>query len=488
VSRKLAFRLLVVISLVWVAWAAVSMVGAGGAVTVSVIDDVGLPVAGAEVRRGNTVLGVTTDDGRVVVDWARGTASLEVVAPGYPALQLPVLEKPAAPIEAVLRARLFRGRVLNREGSPVEGAYVTNGAATAVTDAEGRFTVRKAEPGRVTVWRPAWDGAEINWDGSPGESMIAIEPQVMKAVHIGGEAARDNWQFHLDLVRTTELNAVMLDLKDESGLVFYQSAVPMATQVGAAYPYYDLPVLTAQAREAGAYVIGRIVVFQDPIAAIRAPEMAVWDTDLNGPYAAGKQYFLDPTDPAAQAYGLDLAVEACRAGIDEIQFDYVRFPDNRRESARFDGGVTPEVRIATIRDFLATAVAELHPLGCAVAADIFGFITRAVDDGGIGQRWEDLTAVIDVASPMLYPSHYASGWYGFQRPNDHPAEMVAHGLDDGLQRLSRQMVVRPWLQDFGYSADQVRSQIDEAEARGLGWMLWNAKSVVTVEALRPAGD
>jgi hypothetical protein len=313
--------------------------------------------------------------------------------------------------------------------------------------------------------------------------MITIAPQVMRAVHVGGEAARDNWQYFVDMVHDTELNALLLDLKDESGQVFYLSDVTTAQEVRATVDFYDLAELTADAEEEGIYLIGRIVAFQDPVASIRAPEMAVWDTAINGPYAAGQQYFLDPTDPAAQAYALDLAVEACKAGVDEIQFDYIRFPDSRRESARFDGGVTPEVRSTTTRDLLATAVAQLHPLGCAVAADIFGFLTRAVDDGGIGQHWETMTSVLDVASPMLYPSHYDSGWYGFDDPNDHPAELVAKALDDGLGRLSRQTVVRPWLQDFGYTPAQVRAQIDEAEKRGLGWMLWNAASNVSVEAL-----
>ncbi len=179
---------------------------------------------------------------------------------------------------------------------------------------------------------------------------------------------------------------------------------------------FDLEEVVADAHAADAYVIGRIVTFQDPIAAIGLPEMAVWDTATNTPYEANGQYFLDPTDPEAQAYAIELATEACGAGVDEIQFDYVRFPDNRRDSARFDQGVSVDVRVATVRDFLGTAVAALHPLGCAVAADIFGFITSAIDDGGIGQQWEELTDVVDVASPMLYPSHYSSGWYGYQTP------------------------------------------------------------------------
>jgi hypothetical protein len=171
--------------------------------------------------------------------------------------------------------------------------------------------------------------------------------------------------------------------------------------------------------------------------------------------------------------------------LDEFQFDYVLFRDGRRDGARFDGGVGAEVRVATVRDFLGTAVAALHPLGCAVGADIFGFITSAVDDGGIGQQWEELTKVVDVASPMLYPSHYSSGWYGYQVPSDHPGPLVAEALDDALTRLSREIVVRPWLQDFAYTEEQVRAQIEEAEERGLGWMLWNAASEVSVGALRP---
>ncbi len=484
-SRKLVFRVLVATTIAWAVWAGWSLVGSAHEVTVTVIDDVGFPIAGAQLQVGEGLLATTDDSGAATIPWSPAMQMLTVSAEGYSTLEMTLLEPPGTRLEAVIRAQLLRGRVNNRDGIPVAGAYVTAGSATAVSDDEGRFTVRGAQPGRVEVWRPAWDGATISWGGGLGEEEIAIAPQVMKAVHVGGEAARDNWQFYVDLTNDTELNALMLDLKDESGQVFYLSQVPIAREMGATVDFFDLSELAAQAHAEGIYLIGRVVAYQDPLAAIRAPDMAVWDTELDEPYASGSQYFLDPTDPAAQAYALELAVEACKMGVDEIQFDYVRFPDGRRPSARFDGGANAEVRTPAVRDFLATAVAELHPLGCAVAADIFGFLTKAIDDGGIGQRWEDLTAVLDVASPMLYPSHYASGWGGFDNPNDHPAEMVGTALDDGLGRLTRQTVVRPWLQDFGYTAAQVRAEIAEAEERGLGWMLWNAQSNVTVEALRP---
>jgi hypothetical protein len=172
-------------------------------------------------------------------------------------------------------------------------------------------------------------------------------------------------------------------------------------------------------------------------------------------------------------------------GVDEIQFDYLRFPDIGRDVAQFDGGSDPEIMTPTITSFLTEAVERLHPLGCAVGADIFGFLTTAQGDGGIGQRWEDMTQVLDVASPMVYPSHYDSGWYGFEDPNANPGPMVSNALADAVERLSRNVVVRPWLQDFSYTAAQVRAQIDSAERHGLGWMLWNAVSEVTTEALLP---
>ena len=484
-SRRLFFRLLVALSLVWATWAGWSFAGGATPVTLAVFDDVGAPVAGAEVWHGENLVGVTSDRGEAVIEWAGGMDELAVMAPGFPMLQIPVLGQPQESMEAVLRPQLLRGRIVDPDSRAVEGAYVTTSAGTSVTDLNGRFTLRKAEPGPVQVWRPAWKGVAFEWDGSPGEEAVAIAPEKMKAVHIGGDAAEERWAEFVALVQTTELNSLMLDLKDETGAVLYDTSVPLPQQIGAVLPKYDLDHVVADAARAEIYLIGRIVAFQDPVAAVRAPDMAVWDTFAGGPYSYNGQYFLDPTDPIAQAYALDLAVEACGAGVREIQFDYVRFPDNRQEGAVFDQGVSEEVRISTIRDFLATAVAELHPLGCAVAADIFGFLTRAVDDGGIGQQWEEITSVIDVASPMLYPSHYTSGWYGFQSPVDHPAALVGNALDDGLGRLARQIVVRPWLQDFGYDAGQVRAQIEEANSRDLGWMLWNAQSNVTIDALLP---
>lgn len=459
------------------------MLGQSSSYNLLVIDDAGTPVAGAVVDVGGRQAGTSDESGVVEMDWNRTSKDLEVSAPGHITRMVSMSEPPVEEFQVVLNARVLRGRVLDGAGVPVTAAAVSTGDVSTLTDAEGHYRLRGAEPGPVLVSRPAWVSAEFVWDGGPGDELVTLEPFSARAVHMSGEAIANEFPAFLEMAMTTELNALMIDLKDESGHIWYNSEDPTAIEVGAVSPVYDLEQVVAQAHDADLYVIGRLVIFQDPVAARGKPSMAVWDSDINGPYSANNQYFLDPTDPEARAYGMALAMEACAAGVDEIQFDYVRFPDARRESAQFDGGVTGEVRVATITDFLSEAVTILRPMGCAVAADIFGFITTAVDDGGIGQKWEELTAVLDVASPMLYPSHYGNGWFGYDNPNDYPGEVVGQALEDAMERNSTNLVIRPWLQDFGYSTEGVRSQIDSAESFGLGWMLWNAKSVVTVEAL-----
>lgn len=483
VARRTQFRLLVVVTLAWLAWAAWSMIDDPEPFTLRVVDDLGDPVVNAVVAAEGRQLGLTGSDGLLAVD--PSGQLIEITAPGHLSATFTLTPPEDGPFAAVLKARVLRGKVLATDGSPVSDAVVTAGGRHGLSDDEGRFVVRGAEPGVVTVARPAWETTTFEWAGGPGEQEVMIEPRMVRAVHISGEAMEERFEEFLDMTAATELNALMVDLKDETGQVLYRSENPVVAEIGAGADLFDLGEVVELAREHDLYVIGRLVTFQDPIAAQQLPEMSVWDQGTRRPFSSRGQYFLDPTDPDARSYALDLAVEACSLGIDELQFDYVRFPDVRPDEVRFDAGVTIDIRAETIRSFLREAVDTLHPLGCAVAVDVFGFVTTATDDGGIGQNWEDMTSVVDVASPMVYPSHYDPGWYGLESPNEHPGTVVDEALGDGMARLSRQVVVRPWLQDFDYDAAQVREQIEMAEERGLGWMLWNAVSNVTVDALDP---
>ena len=490
-KRRTQFRLLVALTIAWAVWVAWSLIGGATPYTLRVLDDTGAPVASAIVDVGGSQVGTAGDDGLVEMEWSSSETVVEVSASGHVSQRITIEERPEGVVDVFLKARVLRGRVVDAEGLPVRSATVDTGTVSGVTDEEGHFHIRGAEPGTVSVTRPAWLEVSFEWDGDPGEALVELQPFTARAVHIRGEAVANELDRFVDMAMTTELNALMIDLKDESGVVWYQSRDSTATEIGAVRGAYDLKAVAQRAEAAGLYLIGRLVIFQDPIAASARPTMAVWDTAANAPLTTDNQHFLDPTDPNARAYALALAVEVCALGVDEVQFDYVRFPDKRPESAQFDGGsVTPDLRRATITSFLTEAVGLLHPMGCAVAADVFGYITAPSNDfpdGGVGQNWEEMTQLVDVVSPMVYPSHYDFGFYdGIENPNDQPGEMVGRALRDGLARVSTNVIVRPWLQDFGYTEAEVREQIDVAKSLGLGWMLWNANSEVTVDALDPA--
>lgn len=465
----------------WLAWAGWYLALGRSNAVVTVVDDSGRPVADAEVSIRGEVVGVSGPDGRLDVEWRGSAPQFDVAAPGFrPTWFQPRTAEPVVEIEPYV----LTGTVTDPEGQPVAGVSVRSGTAAAFSNRNGVFEVVGGEPGRVVAFVPAWTEGAWEWDGSPGAVEINVAPLVVKAAHVGGAVAGDpaRWNAILELTGTSELNGIMLDLKDESGVVYYESKVDLARSTGALSPSYNLAELARGVHERDLYLIGRIVTFQDPIAANARPDLAV---TLGGAvYTKRGQSFLDPTDPDAREYALSLAVEACGLGLDEVQFDYIRFPDGYPPEAVFDGPTDESARIEAIRSFLAEARTRLRPLGCAVAADVFGFTTTALDDGGIGQKWDVVAAELDVVSPMLYPSHYGPGWYSYDDPARYPGGVVSRALEDGLARLETTTIVRPWLQDFAYDAGQVREQIDVAEGYGLGWMLWNAASNITVGALR----
>lgn len=483
-------RFLTLITLGWVIWMLALILDDDRPFILYVLDESGLGMGDVTVLHDGDVVNVTDREGAVELEWAPDGRRYVLISPGHLRKTVTVAGPAQGSMVVHLRPRMLRGRVTDLNQVPVQGVRVTSGSADTYTDSEGRFSLTRVEEGEIEVSRPAWIGSTYQWDGGPGDAEFAIAPLVVRAAHVSADVAGDRvkWNAMIQLVQETELNGVMLDIKDETGQIFYESQVDVARQVRAINPQYDLGGLAEGLEQQGIYLIGRIVAFQDPIASVRMPAIAIWDSYLDEPYRQGHQYFLDPTDPQARAYALDLAVETCSLGVDEIQFDYIRFPDSRRPSATFDGPIDPASRVAAINSFLEEARALLWPLGCAVAADIFGFLTTVPDDGGIGQQWEQITQVLDVVSPMLYPSHYDNGWFGYDRPNDHPGGVVKEALADAVDRMHTGVVIRPWLQDFGHRDDQVRSSINAAEEFDLGWMLWNPVSNVSVGALKSQAE
>lgn len=370
-------------------------------------------------------------------------------------------------------------------GEPLAWASVSAGPVETMTDQDGRFTlttVGAEDP--ITVTRSGWRTAVVEpggvdrAGGDPDRMLVVeLEPFVVRGLRVSRTVAADRERFEnlLALADDSTVNSLIFDTKDETGSVLYATDVALAERVGAIDVAYRPGELLALAREHGLYTITRVVTFEDRIWSGADPEAAL----------AGD--WVDPADRRNWQYPIDLAVEACELGFQEIQFDYVRFPAGRTAVAAADRMPgSGEARTEVIAGFLEQAGAELRPRGCEVSAAVFGITMSSPTDEGIGQGLEAVSATVGAISPMLYPSHYSRGWLDFQDPNDHPGPVIADALDRGAPRLTPPAQLRPWLQAFSYNGDQVRAQIEEAEKREAGWLLWNASGNYRRDWLPPS--
>ncbi|MEM7143476.1 MAG: putative glycoside hydrolase [Actinomycetota bacterium] len=373
-------------------------------------------------------------------------------------------------------------RVTDTAGTAIAGATVEIEGEAVQTDPHGRARIAIAPPGPVLVLHPNYEAVSFEWTGNGDRVHVSLGSDAVRALHVGGHIpGTPRWDALLDLADRTALNAVMLDMKDESGTVW--------PSVGALSPAalerWSIREIAAELDERGLDLILRVVAFQDPQRAAVQPGSAVVDIRTGGPFERNGQVFLDPSDESAQAYVRALTEFACAEGADEVQLDYIRFPDGITPNLRFDNadGMDEASRTATITSYVAGLHEDLDGR-CRLAADIFGFVTSVQTDGGIGQQLEAIAAVTDVLSPMVYPNHWSSGWFGFPSPAANPGGVVTASMRNAVDRVGAQVMLRPWLQDFGgYGIAEVRAQIDAADELGLGWMIWNARSEFTEAAI-----
>ncbi len=358
------------------------------------------------------------------------------------------------------------GKVVDQEGLPVPEAIITAGDSVAMSAPDGWFDLALAATGSISVGKPGWLGSEVEWDGSSGFIEVPIEPRRLRGLRVAADVAGDDAEFAaiLDLAEATAVNTLVFDTKQEGGRVLYDTSVTAAHESGAVVNAYDPVERIRQAHEQGLYAITRIVTFEDWYWAEARPEEA---------YEGG---WINPTVTAGWEYPLALAEEACSLGFDEIQFDYVRFPSESTAKASGQLDMTQAERVTVIEGFLREARLRLHDMGCAISADVFGIVVSARDDQGIGQRPEELSRQLDAFSPMVYPSHYSDGWLGLDEPNDHPYDVTSDAIDDALDRIEPGVILRPWLQAFWWTNEQIRRSIQAAEDHEVGWFLWNAVS------------
>src|ERR1051326_7074544 len=290
-------------------------------------------------------------------------------------------------------------------------------------------------PGYLASMEPALPGAIALPPPPMGEP-----PAVVRALY-GNAWVFGSSRFY-DLVRladTTEINSLVLDVKDDTGYLTYRSSVPTAIAIGAntRLRASDIRERLALLHEKGIHAIARIVVAKDPLLARMKPEWAIHDARGGLWHDRQGNTWVDAYQDSVWIYAADLAAEAVLMGFGEVQFDYVRFPDEPQSllsQAVYLARPAGETERQSIRRHLALLKERIKPLGVPFTIDVFGLTTSATTDMGIGQFWEDLVHEADVVLPMVYPSHSQHGAYGFARPNFEPYAVVKRALEYGIRR------------------------------------------------------
>ena len=312
-------------------------------------------------------------------------------------------------------------------------------------------------------------------------------PVEIRGIHVTGALASLPGKLaDYAALRWQGLNTIVLDVKDEGGVVsFAPSGVPLAQQIGAVRRDYDPRAVARMLHGHGIYLIGRIVCFQDPFLARAHPDLAVHRRDGSVWRTSAGLGWVDPYDKRVWAYDVGIARAAARAGFDEIMLDYVRFPSDGNVGGAVYPARTAETPGRVIGDFVAYAAARLRSLHTRVSTAVFGL--SATRDLRIGQVPKWIAHDVDTVSPMAYPALYGAGELGVASPTAQPGEIVFRTLIDFHRQLKGSAAhLVPWIQDWGYDLDQVRAQIDATRLQGAkGYLLWNAEGLYTPGALAP---
>lgn len=380
-------------------------------------------------------------------------------------------------------------------GTPIANATLTLGAGTVVTDAQGKYSIAGGTV-PLQVRAPGYRRETIA-AGDESFRTIRLTPLAPKALYLTvyGVGAPFLLDPALEVIQKSGLNALVIDLKGDRGLIPYPSALPLAAKAGALklHTIPDLKALATSLKAKGIYLIARIVVFKDdllvsarPDWAVRAPGGGIWK-DREG------LAWIDPFRKEAWDYTLGVAEEAAAAGFDEIQFDYVRFPD--AAGPAYSQTSTETSRVEAITAFLREAKRRLVPYNVFLAMDSFGYVCWNRNDTGIGQRLEDLATAVDYISPMLYPSGFQFGIPGHTNPIMHIYEIVHRSLEECKSRTAGTTVrYRPWLQAFPdyafggqkFGAVEIAQQVKASNDAGtVGWMLWNPRNVYSTDDIKP---
>ncbi|MFA4942408.1 MAG: putative glycoside hydrolase [Patescibacteria group bacterium] len=297
-------------------------------------------------------------------------------------------------------------------------------------------------------------------------------------------------------IKGTAINAVIIDIKDYSGYLSYDSDIAMVNELGLEQiKIKNISEVISKFKQNDIYVIARIAVFQDPALATKRPSWAVQNKNTGTIWKDNKGLsWLDPANSAVWKYHAEIAKEAIKLGFDEINLDYIRFPSDGAISAMsFPSWKNNGTKAEVIKRFFAFFAKELSGEPAYTSADLFGLTTTIKNDMNIGQLLENAAPYFDYLCPMVYPSHYPNGYLGYKNPADHPYEIIFKAITSANERLASSTPVRakirPWIQDFdlgaSYTAEMIKLEIKaNKDAKGFGYLVWDPRNVYTWEAFK----
>ena len=326
-----------------------------------------------------------------------------------------------------------------------------------------------------------------------------------KGIYVTSDAIRNKLDYILNLIDETELNTIVIDIKDDDGRITYEMSGELIDRFGTARSFIpDIENFVSTMKEHGVYLIARVVTFKDPLLVRTEPKLGLHLSDGS----VYKDYkglgWLNPTEQEVLDYYVEIAQNIADTGFDEINFDYIRFPTEGKISELVYGDGEMK-KIEAISAAVKYMCEKIKPMGIYVSADLFGAVIRsAVDQRIVGQDYQELALYLDYICPMIYPSHYSDGYYGIAHPDTEPYKMIYAALEDsnkvlsGIPEYRKRAEVRPWLQDFTasylrhyikYGPKQVREEIEATYDSGhTGWLLWNAAVNYTAGALMTEED
>jgi hypothetical protein len=498
-------------------------------VTITVRDSfIGGPVTGVNLAFDQTLTATTNAQGQATFSRIPASGQISATQPGYHSVALDYQDSNS--IEVIMTPSALQGVVRGGDtGQPLPQAtlYLNNTILRA--DDEGHFVVeglpatpeqimlksagyhrayaQLSQTGIFTDYTPPFSGVEGRWldtapcsqaptqPGPPCLDLI-LEPFQAKAIYVPFHYLRKREAIirYLDFIQATELNAIVVDVKGDFGFVGWESEVELVEMVDADKEWNDtwmsLDELIAEARKRNIYTIARFVVFKDDPLAHGKPELAAVREDGTVWIDDEELGWVNPFKEEVWDYNIALAKEVATFGFDELNFDYIRFPSDGDVGAIvYEEENTLETRTAAMGEFMHRLTDALRPYGIFVSADVFGLTiwVKPESDMKIGQRVIDIAPYVDYLAPMVYPSTFIPGNLGYDNPSAEPYGIVYRSQHQAEERVPPYVKVRPWLQGYWYSLDEMRKLKQAAiDARSTGWSWWNAGGKYDSDLFEPA--